>query len=345
MKTKVGRVWVTSRPVQRKILEKELSVIAFDMKKLSHISHKAIFLNLWLPKSKGGKDKDYIVRFIDRSLLLAYDLYQDRNFTGTPLYVKMIATALEMDVEKHLKFRDFNIPHKIDLLYLYDRFVERIIHIQERETKGEYLTTASVKDDLEMLKKIFLENLEKCSLLVTLPSKLNQLHGEDIQKKVQPFLKRVQAGKDKIGIVMNVVEDRPHFVHRSFAEYFTARWFSKNFTSNKSALKRILFDTSYGIVKDVFDRILARGCPLHCAVLDWDTEAVETLLKGGSDVNAVDSGGRTALHLIAAQGPGDSVCEKITNNLLQFGATVDAKDKVLDWTPKQYSRITGNSIV
>jgi len=33
LKTKVGRIWVTSRPVQRVRLEKELSVVAFSMKK------------------------------------------------------------------------------------------------------------------------------------------------------------------------------------------------------------------------------------------------------------------------------------------------------------------------
>jgi len=43
---------------------------------------------------------------------------------------------------------------------------------------------------------------------------------------------------------------------------------------------------------------------------------VEYLLQSGSGVNAVGSGDRTAMHLIAAQGPGDSVCEKITNSLL-----------------------------
>ena len=57
---------------------------------------------------------------------------------------------------------------------------------------------------------------------------------------------------------------------------------------------------------------------------------MEDLLQRVSDVNAVDNDGRTALHLIAAQGPGDSVCEKITNSLLQRGATVDVKDNVLD---------------
>ena len=87
----------------------------------------------------------------------------------------------------------------------------------------------------------------------------------------------------------------------------------------------------------MFDRILARGCPLHCAVLDRDTEAVETLLKGGSDVNAVDSGGRTALHLIAAEGYDRSTCQEITDRLLRQRAYVDAKDRVLEWTALRYA--------
>jgi len=36
MKTKVRRVWVTSRPVQKDRLERELSVLSFRMKNLSH---------------------------------------------------------------------------------------------------------------------------------------------------------------------------------------------------------------------------------------------------------------------------------------------------------------------
>ena len=337
IKTKVERVWVTSRPVEKEILQKKLSVIALSIKKLSYESQKSIFLKPWLPRVNTYKDRENLDRFIDRFLLLSYDLYQDRNFTGTPLYVKIIATALEMVLDTQLKSGDFNIPKKINFLYLYDRLVEGMMNIQERLKKTEDVTNASVYDDHEISVEISLENFEKCSLLVTLPSELNPLSKEEIQSQIQPFVKRVQAGKDKIGIILNVVEDRPHFVHRTLAEYCTARWFSKNFESNRSILEIILFDGSYGIMKDVFDRILARDCPLHCALLDRDTEAVETLLEEEYDVNAVDSGGRSALHLIAAQRPGDSVCEKITYSLLRRGATVDTEDNVLQWTALRYA--------
>jgi hypothetical protein len=330
--------------MKRERLKKELSVIEIKKKKLSHVSLNAIFLNLWLPKAKGYKGEEYIARFIDRLLMLVYDLNQHRNFTGTPLCVKIIATALEMDVEMHLKSRDFNVLPKIDLLYLYDRIVESKLYTDETEEKREDLTNASVQDNQEMSNKTYLENLEKCSLLVTLPSGLNPLSDGEIQT-IQHFLELVQDRKDKIGNLMNVMNRRPQFVHRTLAEYLTARWFSKNFQSNRSLLERILFDSSYGIVKDVFDRILARGFPLHCAVLNRDTEAVETLLKGVPDVNSLDSGGRAALHLIASQGPGDHLCEEITKSLLRDAKSVDAEDNVLHFTPLGYAIKAENWLV
>jgi hypothetical protein len=338
MQTKVKRMWVTSRPLERERLEKKMSVMALSMKKLSYESQKSIFLKLSLDKVNTYKDRENLVRSTDKSLF--YGVYQDRNFTGTPLYAKIIATTLEMVEDTQLKSGDFNVPKKIDLSYLYDRLVERIMHIQERHKRD-----AGVYDDHDSSVEISLENFYKCSVLVTLPSELNPFSKEEIESKIQPFVKRVEAGKDNIGIVMKVVEERPQFLHRTLAEYFTARWLSKNFESNRSLLERILFDSSYGIVKDMFDRILARGCPLHCAVLDWDTEAVERLLQGGYSVNAVDSGGRTALHLIAVQGTDDSVCEEITSSLLSRGASMDTEDKVLQWTALRYAIRAGNLAV
>jgi hypothetical protein len=144
---------------------------------------------------------------------------------------------------------------------------------------------------------------------------------------------------------MNVVEGRPHFLHQIFAEYFTASWFSKNFVPNRTVLEVVLFAPASGIIRKVFDRILAKGRRLCSAVLNCDAEAVETLLQEGSDVNAVDRGGRTALHLTAAQGPGDRLWKDITNSLLRCGATVDTKDTVLDWTPLQYATKSGNDFV
>ncbi|GFG37962.1 hypothetical protein Cfor_11166, partial [Coptotermes formosanus] len=255
----------------------------------------------------------------------------------------MIAFALEPIFEENLKSgADFRFPKKMDLLHFYDILVERILHIKENEKKRVDVTNASIQDDTERMETC-LENLKKCSLLAILPPKLNPLHDTTIESTLQAYITRFQAGKDKVGIVMNVVEGKPQFVHRTFAEYFAARWFSENFESNRSVLERVLFDPSYGTVRNVFDRILAKECPLHSAVLDRDTQAVETLLQEGSDVNAQDKGGRTAMHLIAAERHGGHICEEITDSLLRRGARVDDKDNLLQWTALQYAGKTENN--
>jgi ankyrin repeat protein len=146
--------------------------------------------------------------------------------------------------------------------------------------------------------------------------------------------------------VITVVEGRPHFVHRTFAEYFTALWFSKNFELNRSVLEDMLFDRSYTymVVKEVFDRVLARDCPLHSAVLNWDSKGVESLLQEGCDINALDKGGRTVAHLIAAQGQVNSI-EDIADTVLKCGGYLDVEDNVLKWTPLHYAIKSGSWFV
>ena len=345
MNTKVGRVWVTSRPVQKERLERTLSVIAFSMKKLSCKSQEKMFWDIW-KDSANIKKKVFLNKYVKPILSQANDSVYQRNFTGCPFCFTITVSAYEDCLQKSLKEAGVSLPRNLNFLLLCDKLVTRKLHTYGTDKKREDLTNASVQDDNENLKELTLGNLEKCSLLVTLPSELNRLSDADIKSKIQPFVKRVEEGKDKIGIVMNVVESRPHFVHRSIADYFTARWFSKNFELNRKVLEDVLFGRSNGIVRNIFDRILARDCPLHCAVLDWNTENVEDRLKSVSDVNDVDSGGRNALHLIAAHGPSNKyLCREITNSLLKGGVTVDTKDKVLNWTPLQYATQTGNKIV
>jgi len=339
METKVGRVWVTSRPVVREKLEKELSVIAFTMKPLSRPCQEEMLLNYWMSKSSAKKDD--LVAYIKRLLSHANESVYDSNFTGFPLYIMMIATAFEQNVE----CGDFSVPEKVDLLYLFDRFVQRKLHIYQIEKKGDDITNSSVQDDHELLTELFLTNFQRCALVVTLPSRMiNLLHDKKIEINMKPFVRRVQAGKDKTGVVIAVVEGRPHFVHRTFAEYFTAHWFSENFESNRSVLEQILFDHSYRVVKDVFDRVLATDCPLHCAVLNWDSNGVESLLQEKCDVSSVDKGGRTAMHIIAAQGQVDLI-ENITQSLLERGNHFNEEDNVLKWTPLQYAIKSGSWFV
>jgi ankyrin repeat protein len=247
----------------------------------------------------------------------------------------MIATAYELDIRRWIRLGFPRQPWEIDLVCLCDKFVDSKLHISLTEEERVDITNDGILDNHERLKEIILEDFERCALVATLPSPiLELLHDKKIQEQVQTFLVKVQAGNVKTGIVMNVVEGKPQFMHRTFAEYFAARWFSKNFESNRSFLEQIFFDRRYRVLRDMFDRMLAKGCPLHCAVLNRDSGSVETLLQEGWDVSAVDSGGRTVMHIIATR---SKEFPDITDLLLNYEASLDRSDCVLQWTPLQYA--------
>jgi ankyrin repeat protein len=282
-----------------------------------------------------------LLAFIHDLLKGLNDLFYEDNFTGCPLYVMMIATVYEKDVDMCLNSEEW-IPPSIDLVNLYKEFVEIKLHIYLTEKQKADTTNSCVQDNHEDLKDIYLNNFEKCALVAILPpSMLKSLHNKQIEKEIEPFLGRVQAGKDKRGIVVDVIEGKAHFVHRTFAEYFTGSWFSRNFEFNRSILECILFDPEYGFVRYIFDRILAKESAMPCAVLEDDTKCAETLLEEGSDVKVVDRGGRTVMHLFAARSRRDghynTQIVDFINNVSHNEASLHHIDSVLQWTPLQYA--------
>ncbi|XP_021941805.1 ankyrin-1-like [Zootermopsis nevadensis] len=81
--------------------------------------------------------------------------------------------------------------------------------------------------------------------------------------------------------------------------------------------------------------MLADKSGLHDAVLNNDPEAVNKLLGEETDVNSLDKGGRTALHLAASYN--SIIIEKL---LSVTGVDTNISDGVLKWTPLRYAAKT-----
>jgi hypothetical protein len=154
----------------RERLEKQLSVMSYGMKRLSRTSQEHMLFNIW--KCNTGKDE------LTNSKLLATAKYllrhlkyllHDDDFTGCPLYITMIATVYEMELETWLNSEQFIIPNpRTALVNLYEKFVERKLRIYLTEKQKADITNCSVLDNLEILKQTYLIHFEKRALAVIL---------------------------------------------------------------------------------------------------------------------------------------------------------------------------------
>jgi ankyrin repeat protein len=155
-------------------------------------------------------------------------------------------------------------------------------------------------------------------------------------KKRTIVMNGTDDGMQRTGITIGIVNQRPIFVHRTFAEYFAANWFVKhlNHSGIKELLRKVLFESGNEIFRNFFDRILCKvNCKLQNEVLNGGKTIRENSAFGAEvHINAVDEGGRTALHLAAACGD-----EYVVNILLSRGADVSVRDDLFGWQPAVYA--------
>jgi ankyrin repeat protein len=144
------------------------------------------------------------------------------------------------------------------------------------------------------------------------------------------FLQSVTA--EHFGIIREMKDGKPYFIHRCFAEYFAAKWFSRKFSKCENFISNNLFNSTYEVTRNIFDRMLAEDSEIHVAVLNNSISALEKSLKNKKGINTEDKGGRTALHLAA------SYNSPLIQKLLSFpGVDANKEDLVLKWTPLRYA--------
>jgi len=126
---------------------------------------------------------------------------------------------------------------------------------------------------------------------------LEKLNDKNIRRKGSDFLQKIEKGFVKPGIITDVIEGRPVFLHRTFAEYFVAGWLCDNKLASQVFMRDHLFESEFGVVRSMVDRILTDKCPLHQAVLSTNIQPAANLLKRKESVTQMDRGGRTPLQV------------------------------------------------
>jgi len=82
-------------------------------------------------------------------------LLQGETPPTLPLYIKMIARAYELDIERWLRLGIFKLSWDIHVFHLYEKYFERNLHSYLKEKKRVEITNSSVLDSHERWKELF----------------------------------------------------------------------------------------------------------------------------------------------------------------------------------------------
>ncbi|XP_063903996.1 uncharacterized protein LOC135123357 [Zophobas morio] len=305
--------WVTSRCHLKKFLETKFQTFALDLHHFDTNEQK-FYIQERL-KNVGSIDK---IEELWTKLQSIFMLKEHIDILGIPLQIFMLTDLFIHNRDKYLDA----LNDSFILTDLYHHFVEEKLNIYCASTASVDFRSESV---VAITKQEILSCYEKIALKVVFPSaKLAQLNINFDEE-----LEKIEKDYFRIGVISEIRDQTPRFLHNSFAEFFAASYFSKNLSS---MLDDVIFDSRYTNVHFFFDLLLAKESVSHVAVL---YKRVDLLLTyDGEVLRGKDKGGRTALHVACSWGkkcPGFNVTKEVDGYVIDGDANFDQAEESEDY--------------
>ncbi|KAF5296249.1 hypothetical protein FQA39_LY12586 [Lamprigera yunnana] len=349
-------MYITTRPSTKSLLEDSLHTFAIELTpftKQNQYDYIVKYFSEFCDLSELDAIKEFVNKLVIASNQNLND--QDQEFIGVPLQTKLLAEVFVNDCKKYIATKTF-VNESFNLIYLYKHFINKKIEIVcEKFGKGSDDMLEQYKNyrSLFALKTLFLEE------------DLEYLEIDTKLKQLILLLPETLHNLQKDGIVILEKNCQVKFVHKTFAEYLAAKWLSKNFDDEENGentlnLFKKLFSINYVTVRNMFDRILAKRCPLHLAVINRHRDAVEKIIKDDDQqITKLDVGGRSVFHLIASWGvhhPFSSTSSKQVQALAELLSNdvmvhifelvkfdfVNSKDDLFHYTTIDYALASGS---
>jgi ankyrin repeat protein len=332
--TKIRKIWVTFRNSVKSHLQQEFKCQTYSLKPFCVEDQKWFLVKFW-HHNYPLVNTDYLENLANRvvELSLQHLTVREKTFMGVPLQSMLLAEVFEENIKQCSTARKIHLPQNINIVKIYDFYVKKKWSVYLSEKKLSDRTNVNVLSDDEALYDIFIDNHKAAALMAILSTHhFEKLKDKNVLQKGTNFLQKISEGLEKTGIITDVMEGRPLFQHRTFAEYFVATWLCDNIQGSQIFMGDHIFEAGFGVVRSMVDRILADRCPLHEAVLNSNMRYVAKLYQRKEAITQKDRGGRTPLHLAVS-------CKsaELTKFLLQHGANVSCVDTLLGLSSVQYA--------
>ncbi|GLG94459.1 Uncharacterized protein GBIM_01684 [Gryllus bimaculatus] len=338
-----GHLWIASRTVLKHDLSKITpNSTCISLSYFSLLEQVGYLRNRWSDGIYDGTEShiDYHVSYLVDVVRKATST-GDRSLCDVPLYTRMLADAYTKDdLDQLLEQTDEEKNSRLNKAALYKRFIEK--------TLGVVWAKVGISESAQVNLNITSEDvLKKHGVFAAFECfRGSEFLGEHFDDVLQ-VMNELKDGQERekiarAGIITHIVDGRPKFLHYTLAEYLAAMWLLDKHSSLPK-LTRSLYEGVFGEVRYFFDALLAEDSPLHTAAINGHEEALLSALrlKGqGHCVELEDKGGRRALHLAVIGGNVDT-----TKILLEKGAKVSVRDRILGWTPLRYFDTITNRIL
>jgi len=328
--TAVEQLWVTTRPHLREELEDKLQQLSYTLEHFSENNQVEFLTKFWSLKdwftepndNEEEKEKNKLEIYAEKLIkkLSKSISDKDRQFTGIPLQTRMLAEAFDEEVRIFYRSNKFKpeISYKLDLYGLYKRFIQRKYDIFQEEKLQVSVNKAAAIDQRERdLKSVRFDHQ-----LLALKVLFNEKQVALFQNSKESSLSAEQS--TRIGIVQINCEGKPHFIHRTFAEYYVADCLVNSLTEGKNTSEQVVCF----ILKDIFLENDYRGIRVFLdGLLSRNKISKEVLKQYGIQIQNTRKFGDLILHNAALEG-NSNIIEFLLDSV-QAGSHRDTIKEVL----------------
>ena len=192
---------------------------------------------------------------------------KEKEFTGIPLQNRLLAEVFQGDFRSFylLKKPEPEFPHKLDLLGLYRKFIERKYDIYYKEKPKTPEGNVAAEEQRERdVKNIELQHQLLALEVVFTEDRLTLLQSDGDYKLSNEEMAR-------IGIVQINQEGKLQFIHRTFSEYFVAEFLINHLTQKPKLhtqvqellLNRVLLETYCLVIRAFLNGPLENSKPSY----------------------------------------------------------------------------------
>ncbi|XP_063924811.1 uncharacterized protein LOC135138743 [Zophobas morio] len=274
--------WVTARQHLRSSLEEKFDTLSVGINQLSEVEQED-----YIKKRLNNFIKPVDVKPVIDKIKSTFAFTKHIDILGIPLQIFMLTDVLLKNKENYLDL----LNNKFLLTDMYRYFIEgkfKFFYGDKVPVNNDYW-----EEEVKKKKEEKLKQYEKLAFKVIFPEDVLKQLNIDYSQKIDS----VSEDFATVGIVTGLQNGIPQFAHASFAEYFVALYFSRNF---KMIHRYIFFDAKYNNVRFFFDMLTGTNSPVHIAILYRNFDEVENF--DDKIIKRKDECGRSALHLICSWG-------------------------------------------